>query len=207
MFFTGSVTFNTTTDKSGAFTVPLPPGEPYAVSVFEPGKESGKPVALTNKLKVGSAGQHNVGILEAPFAVSTTTVPADDDLVAPEPIKPPVVNSVTFVVNSSPVTVQGNNNSFTVDLTGYQNSDVFSEIIVDASKDAATAEITLMGITETISFNDGVASATVDGLLGLPGLSLAKLKTILELIDTNEMLITVVGNTGIKASVTVSIVV
>lgn len=84
---------------------------------------------------------------------------------ATEETDPPTVNSVTFTVNGSPVTVTGVDNEFTVNLTG-NDTDMFTAITVRASEDAEKAEISLMGISKQLTFQQGTASTTVSQLLG-----------------------------------------
>ncbi|MCL6561082.1 MAG: hypothetical protein K6U74_20295 [Firmicutes bacterium] len=117
----------------------------------------------------------------------------------------PVVNSVTFVVDGRSVPVSGSNNNFNVNLTGYPDNARFTSLTINASSDADKARVSLMGIEREITFHQGVAAVSVDELIGQPGITLGGLKTILELIGTNEISVTVTDKTDHSSEVTVTI--
>ncbi len=71
MLFTKNYTFVTFTGSDGKFTAIVLPDRTYTVRVYEPGEEDEEPVSLDEDVEVGSAGVYNVGILKAPFVVSS----------------------------------------------------------------------------------------------------------------------------------------
>lgn len=217
VLFTTNPTFITVTGDKGEYTLPVLRDRSYEVRTYEPGIEQAEPVTVTTNLNVGSKINQNVGTLQASFKTGPTVVGGGGGgggaPGAPEqpgdsgPTEPPVIESVTFYVNSIPVTLQGNDNVFTVDLSGYNENDKFTRITVKASEDAARAEIPLYGVS--LDFQQGQASGTVSELLGVggDGLSLKGLKNILDILKTDEILITVTGNTGLEAQVTVELLI
>ncbi|TEB08362.1 Endo-1,4-beta-xylanase A precursor [Pelotomaculum schinkii] len=203
--FTTNPTFITSTNVNGQYSVALVPDRNYLVR-FVSGEEGSETVKIEDNLSVGHAGPHNV-----PLATETS---------AEQPAagggggaggggadEAPVVESVTFVVDGSPVTVTGANNSFNINLTGgsYTDASKFTEITVNASSDADKARLSLLGVTKTITFNQGVASVSVDELVGEQDISLGGLKTILSLLGTSQISITVTGKTGLTSEVNVTI--
>lgn len=190
--FTTNPSFITSTGDGGKYTAAVLPNRTYTVRAYEPGKEDEEPVVIADDLEAASAGKQSVKVLKAPFAVKGgsgfgggggVTGPVEDN-------EPPVVNSVTFVVNGNPETVYPkDDNKFEVDLTGeqYDDESTFTALTVNASEDAKKATVTLLGITRTMTFEDGRASSTVSELLsgtagsGSSGITLRGLKTILQL--------------------------
>lgn len=201
LIFTTNPTFTTSTDNNGDFIIALAPNQNYRVSSTPGG---GDPAVIENNLQVGQAGQHNVNIKTE---TSGSQPVAGGGVLggAPPANQAPVVNSVAFVVNGKPVTVAGSNNNFHVDFTGDAPDSNFTEIIVNASSDAHTARVSLLGISKTITFSQGVSSVSVSELIGKPGITLDQLRAIMGLLGTNNISVTVTGKTGLTAEVQVII--
>ncbi|HBC94755.1 MAG TPA: hypothetical protein DCZ10_18120, partial [Pelotomaculum sp.] len=167
-----------------------------------------EPVKIEDTLSVGHAGPHNLPLTTQTSAAQPAPgAPGGGGGGGGGADEAPVVESVTFVVDGSPVTVTGVNNNFNINLTGgsYTNASKFTEITVNASGDADKARLSLLGVTKTITFNQGVASISVDELIGEQDISLGGLKTILSLLGTNQISITVTGKTGLNTEVNVTI--
>ncbi|TYO93256.1 S-layer homology domain-containing protein [Desulfallas thermosapovorans] len=215
MYFTTNPTFVTVTDNDGKFKVPVYPNKTYKVRATDPDNKDEKPVVVKDKLEVKGVGNHNVGDIKASFDGEVIKIGGDgsggvsggDSNDQKEPkLK---VNSVTFVVDDRQETVSGVNNVFTVDLTGYNDTDMFTELTVRATQNATRASITIMGETREINFNQGVASTTVKNLLGPldtgePGISLQSLRTLLKV--ANDIKITIYGENKDKETVEVEII-
>ena len=71
ILFTTNPTFVAETDSKGEYTVPVLPDREYQVRAYDPGEEDAEPEVVKSSLKVGSAGEHDIGALQAPFSVSS----------------------------------------------------------------------------------------------------------------------------------------
>lgn len=71
MLFTTNPTFVITTGSDGSFTGAVLPDKKYAVRVYKPGKEDDEPVLVPEDVAVGAAGARDVGILKAPFSLTS----------------------------------------------------------------------------------------------------------------------------------------
>lgn len=205
LIFTTNPTFTVSTDDSGKYTAVLVKDHKYLVRCVIDGKVA----QIEKSLQVGNAGQQNITLSTANAAGLPIAGGGGGGgggaVDTPYTEQPPVVNSVTFMVNGNPVTVTGTNNNFNINLTGYQDSSKFTGITVNASSDASKARVSLLGVTKEITFNQGVASVTVEQLIGDPSITLNGLKTVLDLLETNTISITVTGKTGLESQVTVNI--
>ena len=202
LIFTTNPTFTASTDDQGNYTAVLVKDRKYQVRCVVDGKVA----QIEQSLQVGNAGQQNITLSTANTAVAPTAGGGGGGAVdSPSSEQPPVVNSVTFMVNGSPVTVTGTNNNFNINLTGYQDSSTFTGITVNASSTASKARVSLLGVTKEIAFNQGVASVTVKQLIGDSSITLKGLRTVLDLLGTNTISITVTGKTGLEAQVAVNI--
>ncbi len=209
MYFTTNPTFITDTDSSGEFELPVYPNKTYKVRAIDPDNKEEKPVVVEDELEVKGAGSHNVGDIEASFdgevyVVGGSGGGSGGSTDTESALK---VNSVTFVVNNTPVTVSGANNIFTVDLTSYNDTDMFTALTVKATSNATKARINISGITEEITFNQGTASVTVKEMLGSldtgePGVSLQSLRILLG--DSINTSITIYSDTD-EENVTVTV--
>ena len=207
LIFTTNPTFIASTNVNGQYSVALVPDRNYLVR-FVSGEEGSEPVKIEDTLSVGHAGPHNLPLTTQTSAAQPAPgAPGGGGGGGGGADEAPVVESVTFVVDGSPVTVTGVNNNFNINLTGgsYTNASKFTEITVNASGDADKARLSLLGVTKTITFNQGVASISVDELIGEQDISLGGLKTILSLLGTNQISITVTGKTGLNTEVNVTI--
>lgn len=185
MYFTTNPTFVAKTDASGAFELPVYPDKTYKVRAVDPDNEDEKPVVVENELKVEGAGSHNVDDIEASFAGEVVTVGGGAGGAGGNQEEPDLlVKSVTFVVDGRPVTVPGVNNVFTIDLTDYNDTDMFTELTIKATTNATEASISMMGFSEEIRLNQGTANVTVKDILGAldsgePGVSLQSMREFL----------------------------
>ncbi len=206
LIFTTNPTFITSTSVNGQYSVALVPDRNYLVR-FVSGEEGSEPVKIEDTLSVGHAGPHDLPLTTQTSAAQPAPGGGGGGGGGGGAAEAPVVESVTFVVDGSPVTVTGVNNSFNINLTGgsYTNASKFTEITVNASSDADKARLSLLGVAKTITFNQGVASVSVDELVGEQDISLGGLKTILSLLGTNQISITVTGKTGLTSEVNVTI--
>jgi len=72
VLFTTNPTFITETDNDGEFSVLVLPDKTYTVRAYKPGEEDKKPEVVEEELKVGKAGEYDIGTLKASFAVSSS---------------------------------------------------------------------------------------------------------------------------------------
>ncbi|SFH07173.1 Carboxypeptidase regulatory-like domain-containing protein [Desulfotomaculum arcticum] len=209
LIFTTNPTFTVSTDGSGKYTAVLLKDRKYQVRCTIDGKVT----QIEEDLQVGNAGQQEIALSTKDATGSSASgggggssdesseengdeSDTDDDSSPTE--KAPVVNSVTFTVDGSPVTVTGSNNRFNVNLTGYSNNSKFTGITVNASNDASKAKVSLLGVSKEITFNQGVGSFSYP-------MTLSELKMALEIYGSNTIPITVTGKTGLTSNVTVNI--
>ncbi len=185
-YFTTNPTFITETDSGGGFELPVYPNKNYKVWVIAPDNE--EHIVMEDELEAGDAGSHNVGNINASFDGEANVVSGSGGggggggSTDSEPALK--VNSVTFMVNNTSIKISGANNVFTVDLTGYNDTDIFTALTVEATSNATKAMINMFGITKEITFNQGIASTSVKEILGSldtgePGVSLQTLRILL----------------------------
>ena len=120
----------------------------------------------------------------------------------------PKITAVTFTVDNKPVRVEGNNNNFDINLAGFDNTSMFTDLSINATSNAEKAEVTFLGIKKEVNFVNGYANLSVKEILGSldtgePGISL---KTLQSLIASDEIPITVYGSNGIYTTVKVKII-
>ncbi len=102
-----------------------------------------------------------------------------------DPVTELKVNSVTFVVNGTDVEVLGVDNTFTVNLEDNNDTDMFTELTIEATNNATKATISLTGFDQKeVTFNNGTANVSVKTLLGAldtgePGISLQTLRNLI----------------------------
>jgi hypothetical protein len=195
LVFTTNPTFTAGTDNNGAYSVALVPHRDYQVRFVSDGGDN-EPVEL-DSISVGAAGRQSMSFTASDDAKEQ----AGGGGGGAGTNKPPVVESVTFIVDGREITETGSNNSFSIDLSDYTDDSVFTGLTVKASSDAKTASVSVLGISKTITFNNGVASASV----GKSGISLKELKSYLKLLGTNKITITVTGDTGLTSKVKVTV--
>jgi len=175
---------------------------------YSQGKDE-KPKVIEEEIDSGSPGNHNVGTLDAQEGTTSFTGGGGGGSTTPSG-ETPVVHSVTFKVDrdagAANVTVEGEDNLFDINLTGYEMTDRFTGLSVNASDNAQKAWVTVSGITRELKFNDGTASTTVKEILGPldtgdPGVSLQRLMEF----GINTISVTVESNDGTRTEVTVTV--
>jgi hypothetical protein len=129
----------------------------------------------------------------------------------PPPSQKPVVNSITFTVDNQPITVIGYNNNFDINLAGYDDNSMFTNLSINASSNAEKAVVTFLGIHKEVNFVNGYANVSVKEILGSinsgeNGISLKTLKVIIKILS-NEIPITVYGSNGTYSTVKVKIII
>jgi hypothetical protein len=120
----------------------------------------------------------------------------------------PKITAVTFTVDNQPVRVEGYNNNFDINLAGFDNTSMFTDLSINASSNAEKAEVAFLGIKKEVNFVNGYANLSVKEILGSldtgePGISLKTLKGLI--ISSNEIPITVYGSDGIYTTAKVKI--
>ena len=204
VFFTTNPTFTATTNNDGQYTVVVTPDREYTIRIQD---SDGETLIVEENVGSGSPGRHSIETLDTSDSDTPTIPGGGGGGSTPTDNEPDVVvNSVTFTVNGDRVTVMGNDNVFTVNLTGYEDTAMFTGLSINASDNADEAEVSLEGIVRTVTFSGGDASISVSEILGAldtgePGVSLKSLESL----AINTISITVKGNDDTQTEVTVKI--
>ncbi len=208
LLFTTNPTFTTETDNNGNWTVAVVPNREYTCRAYSQGKDE-KPKVIEEEIDSGFPGNHNVGTLDAQEGTTSFTGGGGGGSTTPSG-ETPVVHSVTFKVDrdagAANVTVEGEDNVFDINLTGYEMTDRFTGLSVNASDNAKKAWVNVSGITRKLEFDNGTASTTVKEILGPldsgdPGVSLQRLMEF----GIDNISVTVESNDGTRTEVTVAV--